>query len=81
MLPKGVDTWLPECDLVVLSEAQCSEPTIVSWAHFAEHARHLIERLPFAVPRWKVLGFPEGDCLEKLRQQAMTMDAVKPELA
>ena len=77
VLPKDVDTWLPECDLVVLSEAQGGASTIVSWSDFIEHARHLIERLPFAVPRWKVLGFPERDCLEKLREVATTMDAAK----
>ncbi len=77
VLPKDVDTWLPECDLIVLSEVQGGASTIVPWADFADHARHLIEKLPFAVPRWKVLGFPKGDCLEKLRAAATTMDAAK----
>ncbi|WP_198083053.1 hypothetical protein [Variovorax sp. E3] len=77
VLPKGVDTWLPEADLIVLSESAEGEPTMVSWAHFVEHASHLLERLSFAAPRWKVLGFPEGECLRKLRQVATNWDDAK----
>lgn len=77
VLPKGVDTWLPEADLVFLCEVADETPTIVAWPHFAEHAGHLIERLPLAVPRWKVLGYPEGDCLRRLRELATTVEAVQ----
>lgn len=74
VLPKGVDTWLPEADLVFLFEAQGEAPTIVRWADFSEHAAHLMERLPLIVPRWKVFGYPEGACLQRLRELATTVE-------
>ncbi|WP_454907884.1 hypothetical protein [Variovorax gossypii] len=74
VLPKGVDTWLPAADLVFLVEAEGVAPTIVAWPHFVEHAAHLIEQLPLAVPRWKVLGYPEGNCLQRLRELATTVE-------
>ncbi|MDP9606430.1 UNVERIFIED_ORG: hypothetical protein J2W38_006250 [Variovorax paradoxus] len=77
VLPKGVDTWLPEADLVFLLETEGAAPTIVKWTDFSEHAAHLIERLPLAVPRWKVLGYPEGACLQRLRELATTVETVR----
>jgi len=77
VLPKGVDTWLPEADLVFLLEAEGAAPTIVQWADFMQHATHLLERLPLVVPRWKVLGYPEGTCLQQLSDLATTVEAVQ----
>ncbi|MDP9605555.1 UNVERIFIED_ORG: hypothetical protein J2W38_005369 [Variovorax paradoxus] len=77
VLSKGVDTWLPEVDLVFLLEAEGEMPTIIAWEHFAEHAAHLIEQLPLAVPRWRVLGYPEGACLHRLRDLATTVETVQ----
>jgi hypothetical protein len=77
ILPKGVDTWLPEADLVFLLEAEGEAPTIVAWTDFTQHAAHLIEWLPLVVPRWKVLGYPEGACLQQLRDLATTVETVQ----
>uniref|UniRef100_UPI004039F8FB hypothetical protein n=1 Tax=Variovorax sp. BK018 TaxID=3450241 RepID=UPI004039F8FB len=77
VLPKGLDTWLPEADLVFLIEAEGATPIIVRWADLMQHAGHLLERLPLSVPRWKVLGYPEGACLQQLRYLATTVETVQ----
>jgi hypothetical protein len=76
VLPKDVETWLPECDLIVPNEVQGGASTIDSWADFTDHAPHLIERFPLQCYAGKS-RIPEEDCLEKLREVATTMETPK----
>jgi len=58
-------------DLEALQIPGCVRP------RFDDHAWHLIKKWHSSVPRWKVLGFPEGHCLEKPRETATTTGAAK----
>lgn len=74
---EGVDNWLAEIDLVFLLEAEGAAPIIGRRTDLSKHAGHLIERLPPAVARWKVLGSPDGACPERLRVLATTVEAIR----
>jgi hypothetical protein len=74
VLGNGVHTYLPKSDLIFLLENEGGEPLIVTMAHFLEIAAAYVARLPFVLPRYEVVAFPDADCLEKLRECATTID-------
>ncbi|TFZ00096.1 hypothetical protein EZ216_13385 [Ramlibacter humi] len=77
VLADGEPTWLPETDLVALDWNPRGIPLMVGWADFSKHAAHLLEKLSYVLPRYRVLAFPGGDCFEALRNAATTIDAAE----
>lgn len=76
VLPRDVHTWLPTADLVLLSEGEGADPLIVTMADFLEIAGSGAQRLPYVLPRYEVVEFPDAGCMERLRARATSMDAV-----
>ncbi|TWO69121.1 hypothetical protein FN976_20515 [Caenimonas sedimenti] len=60
-LSVGVDTWLPRADVVMLIDPskKKGDPRAVKWQAFEREAGHLLERLPYRLPRFKVTNHPD----------------------
>jgi hypothetical protein len=69
---EGVDTLLPESDLLTFAWKQDGETThvMVRWADALRIAGALMQRTADAPPRWRVQAFPDAAMLEQLKAHA-----------
>ncbi|MDP2368853.1 hypothetical protein [Rhodoferax sp.] len=70
-LTKGVNTWIPQTDSLVLVDLETEEQLVVAWAAFSEIATELLEKLPYLLPRYRVIDHPNDTQLARFRQLAM----------
>lgn len=70
VLSKGVATWLPRSDLVMIIQdpeaGDRTKPKVVEWSEFERLAGHLIEKLPYSLARYWVKEHPADDLVEKM---------------
>ncbi len=71
-MPEGVDTLLPETDLVAFGGGQEDTVVLVPWATVLELAGDCLEKDPaFDPPRWRVRRWPDDAIVQKLRAAAI----------
>jgi hypothetical protein len=67
VLTQGVDTWLPTADVVMLVDlSEPTKPHLVTWQTFQREAGHLLERLPYTRPLYKVTSHPDVDTISRM---------------
>ena len=70
-MTKGVNTWIPQTDSLVLVDLETEEQLVVSWAAFGEIAAELLEKLPYLLPRYRVINHPNDSQLARFRELGM----------
>lgn len=76
VLTNGVHTWLPKADLVFLLEEVDAEPLVVSMSDFLECVGATAKLLPYVLPRYEVIDFPNEDCMSWLKERATSLAMV-----
>ena len=73
VMPQGVDSLLPEADLVALGGGKGADKrhAMVPWPLFFEHAPECLELSPeYDPPRWRTVAWPNDATINKLRALA-----------
>lgn len=69
VLTKGLGAWLPQVDVVMLLESMDTEkdpPKMVPWSEFEREAGHLLEALPYTLPRYNVTAHPDASMVARM---------------
>ncbi len=69
---KGIDTLMPEADLMAVDEGEGGWGGMVPWAKVFEHARNCFEQDPSLSPRrWRTVAWPSDEAFAKIRASAL----------
>lgn len=69
---KGVDTLMPEADLMAVGEGEGGFSGMVPWAKVFEHAPECFEKDPSLSPiRWRTVGWPNDEAFARIRAAAV----------
>lgn len=71
VLTKGVASWLPQADSVVVLDLETKEKIEVPWTAFTDITKGSLEKLPYLLPRYRVFAHPDENQLARLRQVAL----------
>ena len=63
---KGVLTWLPHTDIVVLLDQETDTKAFIPWPRIELELAELLEPLDYYPPRWVTRGFPTPEQIQKL---------------
>ncbi|WP_374669808.1 hypothetical protein [Ramlibacter sp.] len=73
VVTRGVPTWLPRADLVMLVDPAAGEarPNPVRWEVFEREAGPLLRRLPCRLPRFEIRDYPDAATLARMEPAAL----------
>ncbi len=70
VLSKGVHTWLPKTDIVMLLDPTLggTPPRPIAWEVFERETGAMLKRLPYQLDRFEVTTYPDEEAIQRMEQ-------------